>query len=372
MAKAFFPGVCAGPTFPGFTYAAESGSRAVSLILDTPSSSSRTLDHIYYNGGGHFLLPSPAPDSVRILARYADRPTSSSSTSSELPIAALLTRNGKGKALLCSVHFEYPLSDPPARDALAKLADPPEKEEVERSEKAKIEWAREMLEMLGLKPPDRSKQENGTTVPDEDEDSALLLHPTHPSPIFVLPHPALPQLGSSSFASSSLSGKLTDDPIGWKSLRDANDELRISAVDRIGGGKGRSNEDDVAHFLAERRRIAPILEPQIESLSLASSSASPAPPQPPDFHSVPKVVLLPSPALPYTPRWTPLFNFNSYWSELNAARKRSGRRSGVLQDDGENGGQRVTLGDLVWYGETVTSTQTMLDRYVPQDASEYG
>ncbi len=208
MAKAFFPGVCAGPTFPGFTYAAESGSRAVSLILDTPSSSSRTLDHIYYNGGGHFLLPSPAPDSVRILARYADRPTSSSSTSSELPIAAVLTRNGKGKALLCSVHFEYPLSDPPARDALAKLADPPEKEEVERSEKAKIEWAREMLEMLGLKPPDRSKQENGTTVPDEDEDSALLLHPTHPSPIFVLPHPALPQLGSSSFASSSLSGTI--------------------------------------------------------------------------------------------------------------------------------------------------------------------
>ncbi len=96
----------------------------MSLFLERPGSSSaasssrQTLDHLYYNGGGYFTA-SRADSAISVLARYADK--TAGSESGENPIAAVLTRNGKGKALLCAVHFEYPLNDPPAKDAIAKL-----------------------------------------------------------------------------------------------------------------------------------------------------------------------------------------------------------------------------------------------------------
>ena len=150
---------------------------------------------------------------------------------------------------------------------------------------------------------------------------------------------------------------------GVKVLRDANDELHLMQTDDIEKTATTLLEDNLNEFLAERRHIQPILEPQVSNLSLEPSGATPIPPQAPDFHSVPKIVFLPSPSLPYTPRWTPLFNFDTYFAEIDAARKRSGRKSGIMRRDNQ-GSECASPGDLVWYGETVTSTQTMLDRYV--------
>jgi biotin--protein ligase len=340
----------------------------VSLIVENQpasSSSRQTLDHLYYNGGGHFILPSSSASSdVRVLARYADRPVSVSDGSTEGAIAAVLTSPEKGKALLCSVHFEDPLNDPPARDAIAKLPSQPGKEELEISERARIQWVEDLLALLGLEPPSRRKDRDeelaGVVHGDGEEDPSLLLHPTHPSPVFVLPLPLLPEIGSSSFASAPLREKMIAGEQGWDVLRDGNDELRIAAVEAL--TEGVPSAEGVTTALAKLRRSPPELEapPPLDNLTLDDST--PSPPQLPDFHSVPKKILLPSPSIPYSPSWTPLFNFETFWAELQAARKRAGKKSGVMRKDPVDGGSQPALGDLVWYAETVTSTQTMLDR----------
>ncbi|KAK8861576.1 biotin-[acetyl-CoA-carboxylase] ligase [Kwoniella newhampshirensis] len=366
---AFFPGPSVGPTYVGFKYASEAGSRAITLFLEPSSSSSsqhRVLDHIYYNGGGYFVLPSPLPSTVQVLARYAESDASSSSSSSgeDKPVAAVLTKNGKGRAILCSVHPEYPLSDPPAMDAMARLIHPPEKEQVERSDKERIAWVEELLELLGLQPPGKDKKSvggNPSVVGAEgEEDPALLLHPTHPSPIFLLSHPNLLDIASAAVSKADLKGKMTDVD-GWDVLRDGNDELHIGSLERTASGTHFS-EDSLTQWLAKARRTQPVLDPPpLEKLSLDSQSEpAPQPPQPPDFHSIPKTVLTPSPTIAYSPRWTPLFNLTTYWSEIDLARKKNGRRSGVLRKTEE--GERWSLGDCLLYAETVTSTQTMLDR----------
>ncbi|WVQ79125.1 biotin-[acetyl-CoA-carboxylase] ligase [Cryptococcus sp. DSM 104549] len=353
---AFFPAPSVGPTFEGFAYASESGSRAIALTLEatsSPSSTPQTIQHIYYNGGGHFPIPSPLPSNIRVLARYADVPDS--------PAAAVFSQNGKGRAILCSVHPEYPLSDPPARDAMAKLETPPTKEEVEASDKARVAWMEELLVQLGLSPPGRQVVEKDEAVKSElEEDPALLLHPTHPSPIFLLSHPNLPALPVAAVSKAELKKKMQAVE-GWEVLRDANDEVRFGTVEATSSSAGKTSEDSVARWLATARRTQPEPEPTVENLSLEPDSP-PQPPSPPDFHAIPKTVLLPSSdaAVPYSARWTPLFNFVEYWSELDAARKRGGQRSGVMRKDEE--GEKCSLGDLVLYGETVTSTQTMLDR----------
>lgn len=319
----------------------------MSLLLGEGTSEQHRLNHIYYNGGGHFVIPSPQPSDVEIIARYAE-----STPTTPNPIAAVLSRKGKGKALLCSVHAEYPLSDPPARDAIAKSEGPPGKEGVAESDAKRVEWMEELLVKLDLKPPGRRKGDNSTSV-DGEEDPSVLLHPTHPSPVFVLSHPSLPDLATDCFGSSSIRAKLMNEN-RVEILRDGNDELRLTPVDSVA-----DESQSIVQQLAARRRETPPMPPPIENLSVNSSE--PAPPQPPDFHSIPKTLYLPSLSTPYSPSWTPLFNIDTYWTELDQARKRLGRKSGVMRRD-HAGGDRAAVGDLLWYGETVTSTQTMLDR----------
>jgi biotin--protein ligase len=301
----------------------------------------RSLDNLYYNGGGHFILPSPVPSNVEVLATYGETGK----------VAAVTTEHGKGKTILCSVHFEYPLNDPPAKDAIQKQEHAPSSEGIEQSERERIDFAEEILLLLGLMPPRRADDNDHSVQGDEDPE--LLLHPTHPSPIFVFNHPTLPQLASASFEPPALKSKLSDEG-SKKVLRDGNDELHIMLTDTIavdGGAAG------VAAHLASMRRSKPIFPPPVQELSIEPSATTPEPPLPPDFNSLPKTILLSSNDIAYTPRWTPLFNFETYWSELDESRKRVGKKSGVMRP-----GEKIALGDLVWYAETITSTQTILDR----------
>jgi biotin--protein ligase len=317
------------------------------------SSSRRTLDHIYYNGGGHFVLP-PISSNVQILARYGQ----TKSSSSESPIAAVLTKNGKGKAVLCSVHFEYPLTDSPARDAISKFDTPPTSESIAESERARIEWAGEILQMLGLQPPGKRKDDD--EVLQGNEVPSLLLHPTHPSPIFVFSHPSLPDLGSKIFAAKAIHDKLRPGDDGFMVLRDANDELRICTSSTVASTSSDTLESGVTTYLSNARRTPPTSELLIADLQLDDMKNLPPPV---DFNSMPKTILSPDKGLVYTPRWTPLFNFNTFWTGIDAARKRSGRKSGVMRRDNDNV-DKVALGDLLFYAETVTSTQIMLDKLV--------
>ncbi|BEI87350.1 uncharacterized protein CcaverHIS019_0100680 [Cutaneotrichosporon cavernicola] len=327
-ALAFFPGTCAGPTHAGFDYGSESGAKAVSLIARD-----KVLDLIYYNGGGHFIMPAPLPG-VQVVARYAEPP------SPDADIAAVQITRGKGKALLLSVHPEYPLEDPPARDAISKLPDPPTEEVVEVAEKGRVEWFADLLAGLGLHIPSREEERAG-------EEEHLLLHPTHPSPIFVLSHPKLPQVAAGVLDAKNIQAKLKPTSEDSKTLRDGNDEVEVRSVDAV---------PDVASFLAKRRLTEPEYPPAIGELSLGDSTPAA---KAPDMHSLTKTLLLPG-AKEYNASWTPLFNFDTYWTELDAARKRSGRATGIMREGPS--GSRPALGDLMLYGEAVTSTQTMLDR----------
>jgi biotin--protein ligase len=241
------------------------------------------------------------------------------------------------------VHFEYPLDDPPARDAIAKLSARPAEADVAAAERARTRWVARLLAALGLRLPADAAEEEDT----------VLLHPTHPSPIFALSHPRLPVLAQDLLSAPKIQAKLTDkdgDGNKVRTLRDGNDEIDITTVDAV---------PELTAELAARRRAKPIFPPAIEELSL---SGEPAVPQPPNLHALTKTLFLPG-ATPYSPAWTPLFNFDTYWTELDAVRKRRGRRTGVLRaDEMAAGKERAAIGDNLLYGETVTSTQTMLDR----------
>jgi biotin--protein ligase len=137
-------------------------------------------------------------------------------------------------------------------------------------------------------------------------------------------------------------------------LRDGNDELQITSIDAIADNGGQAG---IAAYLASKRRSKPVLPPAIQNLSIEPSDTTPEPPLLPDLNAIPKTILTPSSDIGYSARWTPLFNFETYWAELDSARKRVGRKSGVLRPSGQ-----PALGDLVWYAEAITSTQTILDR----------
>jgi biotin--protein ligase len=266
-----------------------------------------------------------------------------------------LSRKGRGKALLCSVHAEYPLNDPPARDAIAKLDNVPDKSDIEASESRRIEWVEELLVKLDLKPPGRRKGASSHGTTEGEEDPNVLLHPTHPSPIFIMSHPGVLKLAPETFNAPVLRSKAAPEgPVTV--LRDGNDDLRIGVVDNPESAR---RDETLPAYLARRRRDPPPMPPPLEDLALDSSAQ--ARPPVPDFHSIPKQLLLPSTSTPYSPTWTPLFNIDTYWTELDAARKRVGRKSGVMRKD-HLGGDRAAVGDHLFYGETVTSTQTMLDR----------
>lgn len=339
--QALFPGPCAGPTYPGFDYGSENGSRAVGLTL----AGDKSLELLYYNGGGHFILPPSAGSDVKVLAQYQEPPTP------EATVAVVQIAKGKGKVLLSGVHFEYPLEDPPARDAIAKLENPPAQEVIEEEEKKRTQWVAELLRGLGLTLPSDQVDPSGNLG--NIEEDHIILHPTHPSPIFSFSHPKLPQLSASILSAPNIQAKLVKGPGDWETLRDGNDVIETGPVELLGS--------DIPAELMKRRRTKPEFPPVIEELSISDQAV---PPQPPNFHALTKTLLVPG-STQYSPSWTPLFNMETYWEELDAVRKRQGRRTGVMRADelspGKRG-ERAALGDLVLYAETITSTQTMIDR----------
>ncbi|KAJ1985692.1 biotin holocarboxylase synthetase [Dimargaris cristalligena] len=134
----FYPGICRGTVYPGFVYNSEGGARAVNIrpqweamargIVPTPPGSNDSsgsaeglaqfdLQHqpaqfrVYYNGGGHFVLDSTNPfadasgstGGISVLAEYAqDR-----DGKPYAGVAMVGCEVGQGKAVLTGIHPEY-------------------------------------------------------------------------------------------------------------------------------------------------------------------------------------------------------------------------------------------------------------------------
>ncbi|XP_064629092.1 uncharacterized protein LOC135488418 [Lineus longissimus] len=96
----FFPGKCTGPVFPGFMYNSEEGAHAAEITWMSPSNE-KTL-HMYFNGGGAFVLPARRDNNgndIEVIATYASVPKN--------PAAVVKCKVGAGVAVLSGVHFEY-------------------------------------------------------------------------------------------------------------------------------------------------------------------------------------------------------------------------------------------------------------------------
>lgn len=99
----FFPGICRGAAFAGFTYASESGARASNLKIEKS-----TLDDVapeefrsYYNGGGLFV-DAEKYEGVEVLARYTQDLSVTGGNA-----AVVYCKVGSGGAILTGPHPEY-------------------------------------------------------------------------------------------------------------------------------------------------------------------------------------------------------------------------------------------------------------------------
>ncbi|EPY53984.1 biotin-protein ligase [Schizosaccharomyces cryophilus OY26] len=130
----FFPGTCAGPTFPGFAYDSEEGARAAPLILEQMKGSNptTTTTRIYYNGGGSFVNAESYPK-VRVVARYTEVEKERSAAIIYIPI-------GSGHVVLTSVHPEFGSDGNNILD--------------EYDEPMRLELIAHILKLLGLKVPE--------------------------------------------------------------------------------------------------------------------------------------------------------------------------------------------------------------------------
>lgn len=107
---AFFPGICRGCAFKGFVYRSEAGARAAELIveqehfagIDCPRSFKT-----YYNGGGIFVDAAKLKtQGVEVLASYA-QPTDVNGGDDGSQAAAVYCKVGEGCAVLTGPHPEY-------------------------------------------------------------------------------------------------------------------------------------------------------------------------------------------------------------------------------------------------------------------------
>lgn len=109
----FFPGVCRGGAFRGFSYEHEGGARTGWLYLDDSVWGARKLSDSpnvissYYNGGGVFVeADSLSAKGVEVLAHYNDDVEVVNHPNKELQPAAVYCQVQHGSAILFGTHPE--------------------------------------------------------------------------------------------------------------------------------------------------------------------------------------------------------------------------------------------------------------------------
>lgn len=262
-----------------------------------------------------------------------------------MTLAAVESTNGSGKAVLTAIHLEYPLAAPPAR-ALTRtsISD----EEIAQADKDRLEWFSDLLESLGMNLPSRA-QPSGLAAAmgslslggEDGKGPNNLLNPTNPLPMFVFTNPNLEaDLAQRIFLGAGPISERLEGSDAIRVLKDANDTFHFISV--------ASSTSDVTSALHTARSTPPPAPSVVED---DASEEAKLPPNPQAvFDAMPKHIYLPSSSS--SPRdWTPLWDLERYWQALTQARIAAGSRAVKPQ-----------TGDILCYGEAVTSTQTMLDR----------
>jgi biotin--protein ligase len=303
---AFFPGTCRGCAFKGFQYNSERGAKAVRF--DVAKDAFKGVGVVpevvtsYYNGGGVFVDADDPNNDVEVLARYSDKMDVDGGTENA---AIVYCRVGQGAALLTSTHPEFAAAN------LSRHRDIDGYDELISSLQAndgdRVSFLKACLTKLGLE----VNQE-------------------------LLGVPSLSRLHLSSIVSNSVDDVL----YSWEEIISKEDgEEYIRA------------EHDTFHLEKPETRwsmdkLRDTL-PRNDITGALTSSSSSTDEAMIDYTTVVKRIVTHEHAWPEA-KATPYFNHHAFFSSLREYRR--------TDTDAEE------WGDILMYGEVVTSTNTILEK----------
>lgn len=400
----FFPGECRGTVYKGFVYESDAGARVVRLDLTgTPSAMQSPQDRLamHYNGGGAFIDAAQYTKAgVTVLAKWPrDDPALASHDDYADEAAIVHCQVSKGQAILFGTHPEFSLlpdsrpvrltaaPDSLAADgtatgtdvemsngekgqeslsgAAAGIAEAHRQELIEEDRQRRLFLGR-CLRSLGLQVqlPELPKPTaaNGSQAQADvsPPSSAQLASAGKLSPLVLTGPPTMISDVMHILSSTNLSSNppTTHRHLAFpdgQSLQHSSDNFFFSLQD----------SNDLFHFYYGNNETADELS------KLCAEAAYPAANEDDaevDLHSIPKYVL----TYPYEHQRTGTLSASlpkaggatcrhwdmcRFYAETLQARKR------LSQDDSRSADSTTpTLGQLVQYGERVTSTQTMLDK----------
>jgi biotin---protein ligase len=301
----FYPGISEGCVYKGFDYQTEAGARA--LTAETTGELDGTLGPlrgVYYNGGGHFVgADTLRRQGVVPLIRYTEDDGADK-------VATVWCGIDKGAAVLSHLHLECSILLEPAASALARAS--PTLSETERVsiEAVRCETLRSLLRLLGLRIPD------GPSLPPK---------PFVPLPQVLIGSPSTTYIGKAFMDRLESNISKTSQIMAYKSLQDQNDTFRIYELPQIGT------------LINEARRD------WFEGAEIPNT--------------FPKSILISGEGQLSSPNDTPLFNISQYFEALSAQHRASSMST-------PSSASSHKIGEVLLYGELVTSTQSLLDKYV--------
>lgn len=281
----FFNDIGRGCAYPGFRYETEDGARAVKVLLpgDSAKNQSFIAEGLYYNGGGDFVNASNTPG-VEVLGEYTEGDAKGRA-------AGVFCKVDKGSAVLWGIHPEYPLTEPPALQAIGKVQSEITQQQIHSMEKIRQELMWNTLMRFGL------------ALPSFEVPQTL-----RPLPQFLLSVP-------SSFSPL---------PAFWKTLTDRDatgkEVLLKDMHDTFMFHSPESTQEAYKHALD----VADAPESGYRHIVGHIDGSTPS-----------KIL-------------TPSFDTSKYFEELQVSRGHKPETAG--------------MGDVMLFGEIVTSTQVLLDK----------
>lgn len=323
---AFFPGTCRGCAFPGFVYHSEEGARAAELKVDKNALSEGSVPNIfksYYNGGGVFVDAFKYKDQgVEVFATYTEK---LSVDPGEGAAAVVYCKVGEGSALLTGPHPEFVSPGKPvdnwsltkprfAAVNLDKRRDGPRYIEVvdtlAEDEKHRMDFLKACLVKCGLK---ISEEHNVPSL------SRMHLSSLKPS-------------DTTEFVASLQEIITAED--GEEYIKDETDTFHIEnsstwKMANLANALPANGTSDQADDAGEDRIV--------------------------DYSTIVKRILVHAEEYPFS-KQTPYFNHHAFYSNLRHYQAQSEE-------------EVSEFGKILFYGEVVTSTNTLLEKYVISDSS---
>ncbi|KAK3682359.1 biotin-protein ligase [Podospora appendiculata] len=303
---AFFPGTCRGGAFKGFAYHSERGAKAATISVKKAAFSGVGMlpdeFRCYYNGGGVFVdADKMASEGVEVLAEYAD---DLDVESGSIKAAVVYRKIGDGGAIVTGPHPEFagvnlhPHREIPGYDALIQ--------DLTAEDGARTNFLKACLTKLGLE-----VSQGVSAVP-----SLSKIH------VSSLNHTEVADL------MHTFEDIITIEE-GEDFIKAENDLFHLEKPDSRWSMAG----------------LNEALASQYEAKNKNTGRGTPDPTA--EYTPIPKSIVSHEDAWP-EPRETPYFNHAVFYSSLGEYRRK--------------GNSAKEWGDVLMYGEVVTSTNTLLDK----------